>query len=280
MYIFNMPKNTENLFFHIKNGSYRYEHTHNGFWEIMLVTSGSYIHRINDTKIKIESGDLCLIRPDDVHSLQASNEKTASHQNLGVKADFFHTLLNFLSPKLYDSLSSSAPPVIRLNDEDTTSIVKASEIILISGKSTKNKALNLYLINLLKFILLTEIQTKRQNSKYGKIVSNLISLISLPENLTLDLRTLIEKTGYSYPHANRIFLEETGTSLFHYFREQKINFAKKLLANTDYTLEIIAEKTGYSSSYALSAAFKKIVGVSPADYAKSNKSHYGLNDVE
>ncbi|MGN1052953.1 MAG: helix-turn-helix domain-containing protein [Candidatus Scatosoma sp.] len=89
-----------------------------------------------------------------------------------------------------------------------------------------------------------------------------------------------KKTGYSYPHANRVFIQETGMSLFHYFKEQKINYAKKLLANTDYTLEIIAEKTGYSSSYAFSASFKKLVGVSPADYAKNNKSSYGLNDVE
>ncbi len=280
MYVFDMPQNSDNLFFHIKNGSYRFEHTHNGFWEIMFVTSGSYIHRINGARTKIEKNDLCLIRPDDVHSLQASNEKTSNHQNLGVKTDFFRLLLNSLSPNLYDSLSSSEPPVLHLTDEETASIIKASEVILISSRSTKNKALSLYLINLLRFILLTDIQAKRQNAKYGKIVSQLISLISLPENLSLDLGPLIERTGYSYSHANRVFLNETGTSLFHYFRAQKINFAKKLLASTDYSLEIIAEKTGYSSSYALSATFKKVTGVSPADYAKNNKSSYGLNDVE
>lgn len=105
-------------------------------------------------------------------------------------------------------------------------------------------------------------------------------MITFPENLSLTLNELIQKTGYSYPHANRVFIQETGTSLFHYFRNQKINYAQKLLSSTDYTLEIIAEKTGYSSSYALSATFKKLVGVSPAAYVKNHKKHYGINDVE
>lgn len=280
MYIFNLPQNAENLFFHIKNGSYRYEHTHNGFWEIMFVSAGEYVHKINGSQIKLKKNMLSLIRPNDVHSLLAVGEKSAAHHNLGVNAEFFKTFLDSLSPDLYQSLLVSEPPVFRLSEEDANSIVKASELIFTSEKSTKNKALSMYLINIVRFILLSKIQTKQQNVEYGKITSTLISMITFPENLSLNLNELIQKTGYSYPHANRVFIQETGTSLFHYFRDQKINYAKKLLSSTDYTLEIIAEKTGYSSSYALSATFKKLVGVSPAAYVKNHKKHYGINDVE
>lgn len=280
MYKFNMPEDKKNCFFHIKKGSYRFMHTHNDYWEFMLVTSGSYIHNINDKKIKIEKNTLCIIRPNDIHSLKAVNEKQASHMNLGVKSEFLQSLFSFSQNPIYQNLLAEDEPSYILSEEEFNSFVKISEMILLSEQSAYNEALLLLLVNIFKVLLSSEIKTRKQEANYSSIVTKLLYLMNTPSNLALPLRELIALTNYSYPHVNRVFLQEIGVSLSDYFRQKKINYAKKLLSQTNYTLEIIAERTGYSGPYALSATFKKIVGVSPAQYAKKNKSSTMLDDFD
>jgi AraC-like DNA-binding protein len=212
--------------------------------------------------------------------LKAIKEKQASHLNLGVKSEYLKSLLDFSKMKLYDKLLSVAEPSFNLNDDDCNSLLKASEIILLSDKNTKEEALLLMLVCIFKIIISEELKNEKHNINYGRIVSKLISLISVTENLTLGLKSLIKKINYSYQHVNRVFLQEVGISLSTYFRQEKINYAKKLLSSTNYTLETIAKKLGYSSAYALSSTFKKTVGESPAQYSKTHKSEYDLQDVD
>jgi YesN/AraC family two-component response regulator len=45
--------------------------------------------------------------------------------------------------------------------------------------------------------------------------------------------------------------------------------ARELLLETDYAVAVIAEKTGFNNSPYFYKAFKKINGVSPAEYRKT-----------
>ncbi|MYZ40407.1 MULTISPECIES: AraC family transcriptional regulator, partial [unclassified Streptomyces] len=46
----------------------------------------------------------------------------------------------------------------------------------------------------------------------------------------------------------------------------RLALAADLLRGTDATVESVARKVGYSGSFALSAAFKRVRGVSPQEY--------------
>lgn len=48
--------------------------------------------------------------------------------------------------------------------------------------------------------------------------------------------------------------------------------AKKLLRETGESITSIASKVGYDDPYYFSHCFKKILGISPADYRKGNES--------
>ena len=50
--------------------------------------------------------------------------------------------------------------------------------------------------------------------------------------------------------------------------------ACRLLRSTHDTLKIIAANLGYDDSYYFSYLFKKIVGVSPSDFRKSDMIFY------
>ena len=66
----------------------------------------------------------------------------------------------------------------------------------------------------------------------------------------------------------KIFRESTGQSPMEYYMNIKINEAKKLIREKNYSVTEISDMLGYSSIHIFSRAFKKAVGMSPTAYAK------------
>lgn len=64
----------------------------------------------------------------------------------------------------------------------------------------------------------------------------------------------------------KIFRESTGSSPMEYYTHLKIEEAKKLLREKEYSVSQISDLLGYSSIHIFSRAFKKAVGLSPTAY--------------
>lgn len=55
-----------------------------------------------------------------------------------------------------------------------------------------------------------------------------------------------------------------------YLAKVRVNKAMELLRKTEQSVEAIAEIVGYSTGFSLSKAFKRVCGISPLQYRKSN----------
>lgn len=274
MYAFGFSKKYNRIGFHIKYGSYRYLHTHSDFWEFMIILSGNYTHHINGEMAKLEPRTLCVIRPADCHSIIAEKEKDCSHINISIKEDYLKQILNISSCDLYDLLLSAHNPSFKLSPIESDEIAKEATLNLGRTKKRSEDSTLIMFLSILKILLRNQLDDDTQRNSYGKLVSKIIELISNQDNLSLSLKELINVTGYSYHHANKVFFEETKQSLFEYFLIEKMLYAKTLLTHTDYTLDTISQKIGYSTPYAFSAAFKKVTGISPSLYAKTHQKDY------
>ncbi|MGI6106317.1 MAG: response regulator transcription factor [Lachnospiraceae bacterium] len=71
---------------------------------------------------------------------------------------------------------------------------------------------------------------------------------------------------------SRIFRRETGMGFKEYVTEVKMNYAKRLLEETDMPVVIISSKVGYDDFNNFSKSFRKLVGVSPTEYRKKHRS--------
>lgn len=76
--------------------------------------------------------------------------------------------------------------------------------------------------------------------------------------------SLAARVGVSRATLARRFAELVGESPMAYLAEWRIALAADRLRTTDDTLESIARRTGYANAFALSVAFKRLMGVSPA----------------
>jgi YesN/AraC family two-component response regulator len=89
------------------------------------------------------------------------------------------------------------------------------------------------------------------------------------ENITLE--RLAGIAGLSPSHYSRLFKKYAGHSPIDYLLHLRMDRAKELLVLSDYRLKAVAESIGYTDELYFSRMFKKIVGISPSEFASKYK---------
>jgi Response regulator containing CheY-like receiver domain and AraC-type DNA-binding domain len=85
------------------------------------------------------------------------------------------------------------------------------------------------------------------------------------EEISLD--DLSQYIGLSSQHLSKLFKDETGINYVEYLTNMRIDMAKNLLSEGTQTVKEICYSVGYNDPNYFSRIFKRIVGISPSDYA-------------
>ena len=85
----------------------------------------------------------------------------------------------------------------------------------------------------------------------------------------LTLADTAEHIHVSVPYLSKKFKEETGDSFQNYLQRLRLSKAMAMLKDEEIMIWEIASECGYSSQHYFSTAFKKELGMSPADYRKN-----------
>ncbi|MCL2717384.1 MAG: response regulator transcription factor [Lachnospiraceae bacterium] len=86
----------------------------------------------------------------------------------------------------------------------------------------------------------------------------------------IKLETIAPLFGYNSAYLGKIFNKATGESFNTYIDHRRIEYSKKLLVENKLKVYEIAEQVGYKNVDYFHKKFKKYVGVSPAEYRKSD----------
>ena len=73
-------------------------------------------------------------------------------------------------------------------------------------------------------------------------------------------------------YMSSLFKKQTGIGLLTYITDIRIEKAKEILRNSDDTLDVIAEKVGYTNVRTFSRIFMKSVGKTPGTYRKDKEN--------
>jgi two-component system, response regulator YesN len=84
----------------------------------------------------------------------------------------------------------------------------------------------------------------------------------------LSLKELAEAIRISPTYLSRLLKQEIGLSFIDYLTHVRVQKAIQLMSDSAVKLYEVAERVGYSNQYYFSTAFKKVVGLSPAEYRK------------
>ena len=120
-------------------------------------------------------------------------------------------------------------------------------------------------LSILEQIECQSLASDSKSSKYcvQHAVEAMHSGFSNPE---LSVESVSKDSGYCTSYFRRIFFEEMGISPKEYLVNLRINHAVALLESQYYSVEKVAELSGYTSAKYFSTSFKRVTGKSPSSY--------------
>jgi AraC-like DNA-binding protein len=92
------------------------------------------------------------------------------------------------------------------------------------------------------------------------IVSDLSQYDSIP--------ALAKKAGTNAFKLKKVFKKYYGMTVFAFSRQERMEKAKELLRETNYTLQTIGELVGYSEGNNFQTAFKAVAGKTPGEWRR------------
>ena len=98
-------------------------------------------------------------------------------------------------------------------------------------------------------------------SKHYKDIVELIQSSYMDSNLCIE--SVADQLSLSYSHVRKIFKSFSGVNFVDYLNKIRIQSAKEMLLQTDYTIKDIANKSGYNNDQCLTRFFKRYEGVTP-----------------
>lgn len=220
---------------------------------------GTVMFQEGDTKEYLSSGFIKIIPPDTHVDFTYYPEDHNEYYFIHFVGRLAQSLLDCIFIDGNTVFVGSRPDIAELFSE----IEKSFEI---SEDDQTTRAM------LLKSIFYTMLKT-RQNKNVKNIQSSLaISKVIIyiqnhfNQNITVD--QLANMCYISKNHFMTLFKEHTGHSPINYIINIRIETAKNLLENSNYTINEISAETGFKNSLYFSRIFKKKIGVSPNQYRK------------
>jgi len=116
------------------------------------------------------------------------------------------------------------------------------------------------------FKTIKEYLAEKNTTKNVKIVEVIKNIIKSKYHEQISIEAISKSVYLSGRQANSIFKKETGKTIFDYVIEYRIDIAKKLMKEPDSKVASVAEEVGYTNTSYFCLAFKKNVGMTPAEY--------------
>lgn len=113
---------------------------------------------------------------------------------------------------------------------------------------------------------LASTQTQREERERITIADKVKSFVQWHRFSDVRVGALAKELGYHEKYLSAAFRRETGISLKRYLVSERLSEAKRLLADTDYTVAEVAYYLNFENPHNFSRFFKKESGITPLAY--------------
>lgn len=240
------------------------------YYEIFLVEKGTRTHVTQQGSFEIVPGDLCFVRPKDIHFFKSNK---CEMFNILISDELWNQAAAFIgpSPVLRDLTGAETPIKINLHQEDfefTRHMLETNILVPYNNKDDYNAQLKLVLIAMLKLFFTYPLQEKEQLLPW---MDNLLKQMQNPARYAEGIEAMYRISGYTPEHLCRSFKRYLNTTPTAYLNALRIHEASRFLIYTDEEILEIASKCGFNSLSHFYHLFKTAYCMSPMQYRKLRK---------
>ena len=237
-------------------------HPHLNWFELTLVTSGKGTVLTNGEGAQVQSGDIYLSFPCDVHEIRADRQSKLEYDFLAFycESEPWHSELKAITQRQRGADS-------RIFQDEKISVLVENAITEFSVKNQpfSNSVIGNLLQLLLSYLVrdFNNVEQNTANVSSAEILCfQLMNYMDTHVYSIERLSEIAEKFNYNYGYISGVFRQTTGKTLNEYFHHRKMETAKALVLEKKKKIGEIAEMLHYSL-YSFSKAFKEKYGVSP-----------------
>ena len=256
-------------------------HEH-GFIEMVYVLKGSCANYIQNKRIQMTAGDICIIAPGTKHTIEAYSDECMIWNYLIRTSTFEETFFSILSSSSILSdffrhifYSDKGNSYLQFSTGDDGEIRYFLARIYEERKNReryKNEMMNAMLT--MFFLMLIrkhegDVVLPPEDGEDGRHPVTIFRYMQ--ENFkTVTLGSMSEYFHYSERHMKRIIKKYTGHSFSENILGLRMSEARQMLTKTRLPVAEIAEAVGYADTSSFRYAFKKFYGTAPRDYREEN----------
>lgn len=262
-------------------------HLHN-YIEIMIPLVGNCTVHLDKQTVQLNSEDVLFIGNHTPHKVEPIG-KNDIVVNLALKSSAFSLNdLNFLhrngtnsniSNLLFTLLSNenySAGRYVWFQVEHQPKIVNNIYDIIdeyYNYDIQSHQIIRFDILTLFSRLIRQAYHAKAHTHKVKDSQINLLSLLLYIENnyRTITLTKMAKDFGFNPNYLSTYLKKQTGQSFIQLVHLQRVNTAGEYLIYTKAPIETIASEVGYENPSYFYKVFKKIIGVSPAEYRRNNQ---------
>lgn len=263
------------LYFHRIPRTGTMTHAHD-FSEILLVTSGAVLHRVNGERQRMPAGTLCFVRPDDLHGFQPDDAfDSCEIVMLDFALELFVALSDYLGNAVFlrQLTEPVLPPCFRLDPATTETLYARLLRLNTPAESPDRRSVKLKILlgELYARFFLDEINLL-SGSQIPDWLEDLCTAMRREENYVAGIERMQRLACRTPGHLCKSFRKYLGKSPTEFINELRINHAARLLADTREDILLIAEHLNFKSLSRFYHLFRRYYGVSPAAFRQLHGS--------
>ena len=263
--------------FREKKGHNSITHTHD-FIELVYVLSGESTHIVDGAVYTLRRGDMLFINYGSSHAFECDDKYSyinicfspeTVESSLITEENAFSLLCLTSFNEMRGDASSGKTQFAGPDREELEALLFAMLRERMLSDSAGKKMLESYL-NIIMTKMLRKTRVGLMDEELDGIWRELSDYID--ENLTseLTLGVLAKKCFYNPSYFSRVFKEKFGVPPAEHIRKRRLDYATKLLLETDMTVDEISVKAGFSDRSSFYKAFARYKGSMPSEYRGSH----------
>lgn len=242
--------------------------SHN-FWEFVCVLDGCAGVTADNNVYTLSKNQFILHPPMEFHRIWSAQGSHSHVIIMSFAADLMPPLDNYI----YRLGTSALQLILKLN-EDANRIFHFDDHGLVLRPQATALELEIFLKNLEIFLLTVLSGSAPSNSRDHSASANYYRRIvkTMEENLTqrLSVDDIAEQCKMSKSNLKKTFAQYSGEGVIKHFNDMKVKAAIPLLLE-GRSISEISRHFGFEEQSYFSTVFKRITGLSPANYVKRHK---------
>ena len=250
------------------------------FWELVYADKGGIVCTAGENTVPLGQGEMIFHKPNEFHRLAADGKSVPNI--FIVSFECKSEAVRFFENKKIRTEKGSRRLIYAIWEEaKKTFDIPFSDPALkklkllpsptLGGQQLIRNYLEILLIDLMRSQTETEGGNRvflQKDEFENKPVKDILKILSENVESRLTVNDICAAAGYSRAYAFRAFKTATGKSIMDYFLHLKIERAKQLLREGEFSVKEIADALAFDTPNYFSKSFKRIEGITPSAYKK------------